>query len=161
MPSTLCSKYKKENLKSRITRHGYMIDITTISREKIKEIETDLTIIPYRLDATKEEMEATKFHLHKYSSNRLELIVPRYYGISKFGPPDSEEFDSEEIDITFTKSLREIQKEVCDRCIKYMRRNGGGLLSVPCGFGKTVCALYIAQRLGLKTLIIVHKTFLI
>jgi superfamily II DNA or RNA helicase len=37
---------------------------------------------------------------------------------------------------------------------------GGGLLSLPCGFGKTVIALYIAYLLKVKTLVMVHKTFL-
>lgn len=148
-------------IKTRLTNLGYHIDITSISRERLAEIETDLTMIPYKLDATKEEMEKSKFMVFKYSKNRLEIIVPRYYGICKFGKPQKEEFDSEEIDLAFTKTLREIQQEVCERCISYIKTNGGGLLSVPCGFGKTVCAIYIAYRLGLKTLVVVHKSFLI
>ncbi|VBB18057.1 superfamily II DNA or RNA helicase [Yasminevirus sp. GU-2018] len=156
------TKYNKpKGCRTKLTNQGYHIYVTSISKEKIKEIETDLTVVPYRLDATKAEMEASKFSLFKYSKNRLELIVPRYYGVGKFGPADEEEFETEDIDIAFTKTLREIQTAVCERCIKYMKRNGGGLLSVPCGFGKTVCAIYIAHRLGLKTLVVVHKSFLI
>ena len=147
--------------KTKLTNQGYHINIASISKEKIKEIENDLTIIPYRLDATKEEMEKSKFTLFKYSKNRLDIIVPRYYGVGKYGPAEKEEFESEDIDITFTQSLRDKQIAVCERCIKYIKKNGGGLLSVPCGFGKTVCAIYIAHRLGLKTLIVVHKTFLV
>lgn len=33
-------------------------------------------------------------------------------------------------------------------------------MSLPCGAGKTVIALYLAQKLGFKTLVLVHKTFL-
>jgi superfamily II DNA or RNA helicase len=151
----------QQRIKTKLTNQGYHIDVTSITRTKLGEIENDLTMIPYRLDATKEEMEKSKFMLFKYSKNRLEIIVPRYYGICKFGKPLEEEFDAEEIDLAFTQTLREIQTAVCDKCIKYIKRNGGGLLSVPCGFGKTVCAIYIAYRLGLKTLVVVHKSFLI
>lgn len=151
----------KNKLITRLTNQGYHIDICSLTKDQIATIENDLTIIPNILDATKEELEKAKFPVYKYSDDKLDLIVPRYYGVSKFGLANTEEFDSEEIDVTFTKQLRDVQKAVCEQCIQYMQRNGGGLLSVPCGFGKTVCAIYIAQRLGLKTLVVVHKTFLI
>ena len=37
---------------------------------------------------------------------------------------------------------------------------GGGVISVPCGFGKTVLALYLVAALKVKTIVIVHKEFL-
>ena len=37
---------------------------------------------------------------------------------------------------------------------------GGGILSLPCGFGKTICGLYFISKIAKKTLIIVHKEFL-
>ncbi len=37
---------------------------------------------------------------------------------------------------------------------------GSGVLSLPCGYGKTTVALAIAAKLGLRTMIIVHKEFL-
>ena len=37
---------------------------------------------------------------------------------------------------------------------------GGGVISVPCGFGKTVLALYSVAALKVKTIVIVHKEFL-
>jgi superfamily II DNA or RNA helicase len=36
----------------------------------------------------------------------------------------------------------------------------GGIIELPCGFGKTICALKIISLLKKKTLIIVHKEFL-
>ncbi len=152
---------KYPNIKTMLSSQGYHIRITSISKEQLKDIMIDLTVIPYKLDATKEDNEKSKFCLYNYSKDKLHLIVPRYYGIYKFGIPQEKVFESEEIDITFTKTLRDIQISVAEKCLKYMKKHGGGLLSVPCGFGKTVCALYIAQRLGLKTLVIVHKSFLI
>ena len=43
----------------------------------------------------------------------------------------------------------------------YQSHSNGGIISVGCGFGKTVLALYLATRLKKKTLVIVHKTFLL
>jgi superfamily II DNA or RNA helicase len=151
----------QEKARTRLTSVGYHIEIGSISRDRFKRIIDDLTVIPYKHDAPKEELEKGKFTVYRYSPDRLEIIVPRYYGIERFGLADSEEFDSEDVDLDFTQKLRDVQKSVSDRCIEYIKKNGGGLLSVPCGFGKTVCALYIAHRLGLKTLIVVHKSFLI
>jgi superfamily II DNA or RNA helicase len=37
----------------------------------------------------------------------------------------------------------------------------GGIISLPCGWGKTVIGLYLCGKLGVKTLIIVHKEFLV
>ena len=37
---------------------------------------------------------------------------------------------------------------------------GGGILSLPCGFGKTILALYFISVLKKKTIVIVHKEFL-
>lgn len=152
---------KYPNIKTSLDSQGYHINITSITKDQLNEVMNDLTVIPYKLDATKEDMEKSKFSLYTYSKDRLQLIVPRYYGINKFGMPQEEAFESEEVDLAFTQTLRDIQTVVTEKCLKYMKKHGGGLLSVPCGFGKTVCALYIAHRLGLKTLVIVHKSFLI
>lgn len=146
--------------KTKLSCFGYHIDPKEITNEQYRKIIDELTVYPYKMEITPEEIQATKFSIYKKTDDG-ELIVPRYYGISRFGKPQTQSFDSEEIDIHFTKTLREKQQIVCDQAIKYIKRNGGGLLSVPCGFGKTICALYIVQKLGLKTLVVVHKSFLI
>ena len=39
-------------------------------------------------------------------------------------------------------------------------KSGHGVLSLPCGFGKTTVSLAIACKLGYRTMIVVHKEFL-
>ena len=151
----------RENIKTKLTSDGYHVNISSISKELLAKTIDELTPTPYRLDASEKDLQKARFPVYKYSNDRLELIVPRYYGISKFGQPKETYFNPTDVEFDFTQELREKQRDVVDRCISYMRKQGGGLLSVPCGFGKTVCALYIAHRLGLKTLVLVHKTFLI
>ena len=152
---------KYPNIKTKLTSQGYMIRLTSITKEQQDEIKNDLTVIPYVLDATKEEMDKMKYPVYSFSKDRIYLILPRYYGIYKFGKPQEEYFEPEDVDLEFTAQLRDIQKEICEQCIEYIKKHGGGLLSAPCGFGKTVCALYIAYRLGLKTLIVVNKSCLL
>lgn len=144
-----------------INVRGYQIKTKTLNKDQLKKIKQDLTILPYRLEPyTNEELEKFKYKVYFYSQDKKYIIIPRYYGIQNFGEC-KKIFNPEKINVKFTETLREKQQKVVDKCIKYIRKNGGGLLSVPCGFGKTVCAIYISAILGLKTLVIVHKTFLL
>jgi superfamily II DNA or RNA helicase len=148
--------------KTYLNNNGYNVALRYLTAKQIKKIETDLTVAPRIRKATPEEIRAAEFPLYNYSDEGDSIIIPRYYGISRFGNPEHTDFEeAEEIDIEFTKALRPKQQDVVDLCIRYMLKNGGGLLSVPCGFGKTVCALYIAAAMGLKTLVVVHKSFLL
>lgn len=62
--------------------------------------------------------------------------------------------------LAFKGSLRRYQQEMMDQVLPAVQERGGGLISMPCGAGKTTVALYIASQLKLKTLIVVHKSFL-
>ena len=50
--------------------------------------------------------------------------------------------------------------DTCDPKGSLSSQSFGGIISVPCGWGKTIMALYILSQLKRKTLIIVHKEFL-
>jgi superfamily II DNA or RNA helicase len=52
------------------------------------------------------------------------------------------------------------QNEAARACLAAMEAQGGGVLSLPTGYGKTTVALYVACRLGLRTLVLTHKEFL-
>ena len=41
------------------------------------------------------------------------------------------------------------------------KKKNGGIISVPCGWGKTIIALYLISKLKKKTIIVVHKEFLL
>lgn len=59
-------------------------------------------------------------------------------------------------------SLREEQIPAVDAVMGSLDRPGkGAILFAPCGKGKTVMGLEMARRLGRKTLVLVHKTFLV
>ena len=59
--------------------------------------------------------------------------------------------------------MRELQNNAINAYLKTYENNniqGGGIISLGCGQGKTVVALNIIYRLQKKTLVVVHKEFL-
>ena len=99
-----------------------------------------------------------------YLEGPTRLYLPRYFGLQHFGEPDEYRIPSgEAIDVPFVGSLRAIQQPIVDAYMAAVDpiKGGGGLLDVPCGWGKTLMALYIIHLLKVKTLVIVHQGFLL
>jgi superfamily II DNA or RNA helicase len=105
-----------------------------------------------------------------YRENAKKIYIPRFYGIDRYGYPVKSELGEkiERIDVTFTKPLRDYQETVVNMYMDHIQNKniphkfgGGGILSLYTGAGKTVCAIKIISLIGLKTLIIVHKEFLL
>ena len=87
------------------------------------------------------------------------VCVPRFYGIEKCGPPTEDKRpEPHKVSIKFNGTLRDAtsQNEALSKAIAARH----GILSLPCGYGKTTVALAIASNLGYRTMIIVHKEFL-
>ena len=89
-------------------------------------------------------------------------IFPRYYGIKEYGYPSNFRINKGESRCKFKGSLKDKQLPNVDAFNDAIKDKfiGGGIISVPCGYGKTVLGLYLATKLKLKTLVIVHKEFL-
>ena len=101
-----------------------------------------------------------------FVENAKRLYVPRPYAAERFGLADPLpvlEGMKMSNDVTFAGDLRDAQKEPVEAALAAARdpRRGGGVLSLPCGFGKTTIAIYLACTLQLRTLILVHKDFLL
>jgi superfamily II DNA or RNA helicase len=87
------------------------------------------------------------------------LCVPRFYGTEKFGEPTEDTRPTPALmTAKFVGKLRKEthQPEALSKAIEA----GHGVLSLPCGYGKTTVALAIACTLGFRTMIMVHKEFL-
>ena len=71
------------------------------------------------------------------------------------------------INIEFNGSLRPKQIPIVETFMKscekgsFKKKTNGGIISVPCGWGKTIIALYLISKLKKKTIIVVHKEFLL
>ena len=146
-------------LNTYLGQKGYTIMKNNLSVEEEKQIRNDLNITPYTHGAPLNEKK--EFPVYRESSNKL--YVPYYYGVENFGLPSSYKIsDGEIINLVFNGKLRETQEKVVDIYLKHVdgKQFGGGLLELPCAFGKTILSLNIISRLQKKTFIIVHKEFL-
>jgi superfamily II DNA or RNA helicase len=96
-----------------------------------------------------------------YVETDQDIYVPKHYGIETYGPHKSSTRDVETTDPRyweFSGSLRPTQEEVVNSFLTPQPRDG--ILSLQTGGGKTVCALYIASRLRVPSIVLVHNTFL-
>lgn len=144
-----------KKVKAYISRKGYVIDKESISLNDIKMIKEELYIMP----EVKEEFASDVKPYPMYHEFEKHIIVPRYYGVKKFGDVEKK-LAMKKNNFKFTGTLRDYQIKIVDEILPKIIGRGGGLISLPCGRGKTVIALNLAHKLGLKTLVLVHKTFL-
>jgi superfamily II DNA or RNA helicase len=75
-----------------------------------------------------------------YRESDKKLYVPRYFGEQLFGPTKEYKItEGSDIDLTFQGTLRGEQEPVVKKYLDHVfgeGRGGGGLLELPCGFGK-------------------------
>lgn len=149
-----------------LTPRGYELLKECMDKEDIEQTKKELTVTP----ACPPTNPAPPKSFSIYQETRTRLIVPRHYGFEQFGNPDvSMLSEGTPIRLPFHGSLRDYQHGIIDTYVTYVKdkdnhggyEGGGGLISVGCGQGKTVMALNIISRLSQKTLVVVHKEFLL
>jgi superfamily II DNA or RNA helicase len=155
-----------------LTNKGYAILKEALGAEECQLLRKDMTAQAY---LPKSPVQPPSFPIYRESPTKL--YIPRFYGVETYGVPDAVKLPSgDAIDVPFVGALREYQDKIVD-C--YMQQSGaavavatashadatpyggGGLLEIPCGRGKTVIALKLIALLKKKTLVIVHKGFLL
>ena len=138
-----------------LTRQGFSILVQNSS-----DIKKELTVRPIENALGIQSPSFKVFRVGKDGS----LLVPRYYGCERFGAPttDSRRSPADAHGINFCGKLREAtrQPEAFAAGVKAFEEKGGGVLSLPCGFGKTTVALALSAQLKVRTMIVVHKEFL-
>lgn len=140
-----------------LSKRGYGLLKSSLKNEE--DIKNKLTVKPN--SASYDDSVNTSFAVYLESSKKL--YVPKYWGLTQFGIPDENTINvGTPIDCEFTGSLRDYQREPINTYITAANNplKKGGILQLPPGWGKTVMALYILCKLKVKTLIIVHKEFL-
>jgi superfamily II DNA or RNA helicase len=149
-----------KTLNTYLGQKGYTILKKELTVEQHALIRKELTAKPYTPGTPGMGNQSNTFPVYRESNNKF--YVPRYYGIDNFGPPKSSRIsEGDDIDIKFAGELRDNQKPVVKTYLEHVETSaGGGLLELPCAFGKTCLALHICSQLKKKSLIIVHKEFL-
>uniref|UniRef100_A0A6C0HKJ1 Helicase ATP-binding domain-containing protein n=1 Tax=viral metagenome TaxID=1070528 RepID=A0A6C0HKJ1_9ZZZZ len=133
-----------------LTRNGYKVVKSTI--DDMTKLKKELTVKPNIPAVFVQPRFVKKYPV--YSETENFLYVPKQFGIARFGPAATDMVAVASDRWEFTGSLRPLQVDVVS---KYTQ---DGMICLQTGGGKTVCALYIASTLKLKTLIVVHNTFL-
>ena len=142
-------------------KFGYIVHKDAISKEQEKQILADLTVKTLVLPAYKDVQKPKIYKIYYHTPTCYYL--PRFYGIEVFGPPDymllspgaplkdglkclHEPLPHQKVALEKAKAIFDPSKPTGD----------GGVLSLPCGYGKTFCATKIvADYLKLAALIIV------
>ena len=147
--------------KTSISNQGYSIYKNKITENELELIKNELTIKPFTCPGYGNEEDVTPYTLYKENIDKI--YVPYFYGRNKYGIPEISKLkEPETITIEFAsdKLMRQYQQDIIKTYIESARKIGGGIISVGCGRGKTVMGLKIAEELKVKTLILVHKEFL-
>ena len=135
-----------------VTRTGYLVDS---SHQNIQQIKKELTVRPQ----VNGDYGFPPPPFKVFKSTKNGICVPRFYGIDVLGAPTQDKRpEPVRIKTKFVGKLRDetSQNEAHRSAIEA----GSGVLSLPCGYGKTTVSLAIACTLGYRTMIVVHKQFL-
>jgi superfamily II DNA or RNA helicase len=140
-----------------LSHRGYSIPKSALTHGESAHLMHALTVTP----ATQAQFAggAESFPVYYESPNRY--YVPRFWGIKAFGAPDSdirEEGKPLRDELIFQGSLRPEQIEITNT---FIEKGANGIICVPCGWGKTFMSLSIMGSIKRKTIIIVHKEFLV
>ena len=124
----------------------------------------DKFICKRRMTNYKGDIVMEDFNMWVEDRNNRKIYLPRYRGSEEFGRlgfrsiPDLE-VENEKVE--FKGTLRNYQQECFE---KSSEKGFNGVVCMPCGFGKTALAIYIAVHLmrkkGGQTVIVVHTSWL-
>ena len=145
---------------TKLSKDGYKIIKKDYDSKFIKEIKDELTVKPFN-NFNRSQMASDVGRFTVYLESPKKLYLPRFYGMKKFGDPTMDLLEEgDPINLTFRGDLREEQKPIEEIYLKNAHERGGGIISLRCGGGKTVLALHICSVLKKKTIVVVHKDFL-
>ena len=156
-----------KTLPTYLGQKGYTISKKDLTLVQINQIKTDLTVKPY-VHGAPSSQGAQQPTFPAYRESPQKIYVPHYYGVEHFGPPKEYKISQGvNIDLEFKGSLRDYQVPVVEKYLEHAtsvvdgQGGTGGLLELPCAWGKTSASLYILSQLKKKTIVIVHKEFLL
>jgi len=142
-----------------ITNNGTYLNKKDFKPNELEIIKKELHIVP---KATTDFGDPKDESFDIFAETTDKLYIPKFYALKKFDPKKIKDTvkPSNPSIIEFKGDLRDYQNNIVNDVIPKFKKDGGGLISIPTGRGKTVIAINIATKLKAKTLIVVHKTFL-
>jgi superfamily II DNA or RNA helicase len=142
-----------------LSSNGYSLKKLDLSTAELNDLQNELTVTPY----TTPDYAVKPQPFKVYQEGKTKIYLPKYFGLQKYGLPDIDKIDDgDDIELSFTGTLRKEQLAPIEEYMKAAKNplKRGGILNLRPGFGKTTMAINILCTLKKKTLIIVHKEFL-
>lgn len=132
---------------------SFKIDIDTIPLSLRKRINSELRI---------ELGKNRKRYLFPYDIIKDDIILPFNWTVMNISPSiwkSKKNFQT--LKVKFTGTLRDEQKTVKKDALKILNKQCSVILSMPCGFGKTITSINIATTIKKQTIVIVNKIVLL
>ena len=160
------NKKKILNLSSSyLGKKGFTLYKKDFSPEELQHIRNELSIQPQTSGRPTIEKPVP---IKAYRECSAKMYLPYFYAEKRFSigfdtiPSDIS--PGQDIQLSFQGTLMGAQPAVVETYLKKVfnvsTAKSGGLLELPCGFGKTALSLYLIAEMKKKTLVIVHKEFL-
>jgi superfamily II DNA or RNA helicase len=152
---------EKPNGRTYLSNRGYAIEKKG-NEAIVKSLKVALTVSPKINQMMVGAGVPISFEV--YRENEDKLYIPKFYGLQKFGIPQKNKM-KDGIDTTylqFNGKIRPEQEQPAKAFLDAIQDplKMGGIISLPCGYGKTILALYLASIIKKKTIVICHKEFL-
>ena len=135
-----------------ITNQGYRIEKSKVPQEILDKLIVKKSVAANFADNVEEYNILRESEKYYY--------LPRFFGIKELGNVPIK-IPYQKISATFKGTLRGQQQQIMNIIMPKLLKTHGGVIKLPCGYGKTILALYILCQLKVKTLIIVGKEFLL
>jgi len=144
-----------------LSNKGYEIIKKIYPVKFLEKIRNELTVRPKSAIGYGKEPEAYKI----YRETDEIIYIPRYYGSKILDCQNIVNKLSKGVDIHVKfnedKILRDYQIDIVNRLTNQLKTAGGSILQIPCGFGKTCCALKLIEVMQKKTLVLIHAEHLL
>jgi len=132
------------------------LKLDDLSVEQRLQVTNDLSLKTKETEYDKEGKDVFPFRV---VDDRVYLPFDYANGFLKTYPNDSNKYHR--IDVKFNIPLRETQVPVVKEAIEALNKRRRVFLALHTGFGKTMTAIYISSKIGLKALFVIHRVLLI
>ena len=140
------------------TKRGCVLIKSKFDSDFIDNIKKQLTTKPYSAENYGQIVDDIKVYLE----NNKKLYIPLHWAWDNIKMNIEDQLpEGQNINIEFNGALRDNQVIPTNTTIDKLNKKNGGILCLSCGAGKTAIALYIISKFKKKTLILVHKEFLV
>lgn len=127
------------------------LEIDSLPYETRKQIVTTLRFLP---NSNRFSSFSRPEYIFAYHIEDEYIYVPFSYGVMELKAPRQSRKSYDTINVEFKGVLRDNQKIVKNEAVSLLNKNGSVIISCYPGFGKSSMGIFLASKIGLRTLII-------